>query len=146
MQNPSLAKVPPISGGLRQVVNPSPRPGSAAVGAKPVIVNNNAAAKIYKNPVIRRETPTPLVQKSSDKKVVDIRKRPLSAGLHRPLSVERESVDSAVVVPGNDRKTPTPQSYLEQQRQKRAFEEALALKKKHQELIEKQKVSPLLRY
>ncbi len=127
--------------------NPTPRPGSAAVAAKPVIISNNQAAqpkigaydpaKIYKNPVVRRETP--LVQKSSEKKIVaesPIKKRAPSAGVNRAPSVERESnVDSPI-----DRK-----SYLELQKQKKAFEEAI-FRKKHQELLDKQKVLINLEY
>lgn len=144
INNPVLARPNSAVNGLRQVQNPTPRPGSAAVGAKPVIISNNNQpkigaydpAKIYKNPVVRRETP--LVQKSSDKKIVvesPIKKRTPSAGVNRGPSVERESNADSVI----DRK-----SYLELQKQKKAFEEAV-LKKKHQELIDKQKVINIIK-
>ena len=79
--------------------SPVPRPNSAA--AQPVIVNGGNLgvqpqvkydpAKVYKTPVVRR--PVLQVQKSNDKKIQDIRKRPPTPGGARAPSAERDSID-----------------------------------------------------
>jgi hypothetical protein len=94
IQNLSVAK--PVI--VKTPQSPIPRPSSAAV-AQPVIANGAGGqpqvkydpAKIYQAPVVRR--PVLQVQKSNDKKIQDIRKRPPTPGGPRAPSAERESND-----------------------------------------------------
>ncbi len=116
---------------------PTPTPRSSSAQRQPVIVSNNAPippkpsydpAKIYRNPIVPRESMQ--VQKSVDKKPNLEPRKVMNSPKPTPFGVPIQDVD---------RKPTSALSYLEQQKQKKAFEEAL-LKKKQKELIEKQKV------
>ena len=116
---------------------PTPTPRSSSAQRQPVIVSNNAPiapkpsydpGKIYRNPIVPRESMQ--VQKSADKKPNVEPRKVLNSPKPTPIGVQPQDVE---------RKPQSALSYLEQQKQKKAFEEAL-LKKKQKELIEKQKV------
>ncbi len=119
LQNNNALVRPPSSS---RVNGPTPRPPTATP------IEFGGPQPRQASSVMRRPSPCPanLVQKSSDKKLID-------NNLKRPLSANRLSENNRRPI-NNGYK----ESFLEQV--KRQEEEAAALKKKQQELAEKQKV------
>ena len=127
----SLANKPAAVGTPRVALTPRSNLNNGGGVNKPVVYD---PSKVYKSPVVPRgpliaqPQPQQAAQQPLEKKAT-----PTPVARKRPNSAQRESVESS-----SERNKPI--GYLEQQRLKRAAAEEERLKKRHLELIEKQRV------